>query len=141
MDKKELDNTSYNLYTLGGNRVNQDKLKGIYCFIDKRGNNPVKEFIDNLPISDRAKVLAYLKELRSKGNDLRRPLADYLGYGIYELRPKANRIFYFFFIKNNAVLVHAIRKKTDKVPAKDLELCIERKSITEEYVKIKKIDL
>ncbi len=141
MEKKDLDNTSYNLYTLVGNRAIPDKLKDIYCFIDQRGDNPVKEFIDNLPISERVKVLAYLKELKNKGNDLRRPMADYLGHGIYELRPKANRIFYFFFLKNNAVLIHAIKKKTDKIPLKDLELCIERKFITEEHVKIEKLDL
>jgi len=141
MEKKNLDNTSYNLYTLVGNSANQNKLKDILCFIDRRGENPVKEFIDNLPVDERVKVLAYLNELRIKGNDLRRPMADYLGHGIYELRPKANRIFYFFFLRNNAVLIHAIRKKTDKIPLKDLELCIERKFIAEEYVKFEKLDL
>ena len=63
---------------------------------------------------------------------MRRPLADYLRDGIYELRPKGNRVFYFFFMKNNAVLVHAIKKKTDKVPARDLELCLNRKCLVEE---------
>ena len=72
---------------------------------------------------------------------MRRPLADYLGHGIYELRSKANRVFYFFFHKDNAVLVHAIRKKTDKVPSKDLELCIKRKVFVEECIKIEKLDL
>ncbi|MDD5465954.1 MAG: type II toxin-antitoxin system RelE/ParE family toxin [Candidatus Omnitrophica bacterium] len=139
--KKNLDNTSYSLYTLVGNRINPDKLKNIYYFIDKRGENPVKEFIMDLAINERAKVFAYLNELKKKGSDLRRPLADYLGHGIYELRPKANRIFYFFFLKDNAVLVHAIRKKTDKIPLKDLEICIKRKSIAEGYTKIEKLDL
>ncbi len=141
MEKKNLDITSYNLYTLIGNRISQDKLKNIYYFIDKRGENPVKKFIMDLSINERAKVFAYLNELKKKGSDLRRPLADYLGYGIYELRPKANRIFYFFFLKDNAMLVHAIRKKTDKVPLKDLEMCIKRKSIAEGHTKIEKLDL
>ena len=136
-----LDNTSYNLYTLTGHKMDQDRLKNIYYFIDERGDNPVKEFIKSLSIDERAKVFAYISELKRQGNNLRRPLADYLGHGIYELRPKANRIFYFFFLKDNAVLVHAIRKKADKIPPKDLEVCIKRKSFVEERAKIEKLDL
>ena len=68
-------------------------------------------------------------------------MADYLGHGIYELRPKANRIFYFFFLKDSAVLVHAIRKKVDKIQPKDLEVCVKRKTIVEERAKIEKSNL
>lgn len=121
--------------------MNQDRLKNIYYFIDERGSNPVKVFIKNLSFDERAKVFAYIGELKRQGNNLRRPLADYLGHGIYELMPKANRIFYFFFLKDNAVLVHAIRKRTDKIPPKDLEVCIKRKAFVEERAKIEKLDL
>lgn len=121
--------------------MEQDRLKNIYYFIDERGDNPVKKFIQALPLSERAKIFAYIAELKKQGNNLRRPLSDYLGHGIYELRPKANRIFYFFFLKDNAVLVHAIRKNTYKIPQKDLEMCIKRKTFVEEYAKAEKIDL
>ena len=121
--------------------MDQDKLKNIYYFIDERGSNPVKEFIKDLPLDERAKVFAYIGELKRQGNNLRRPLADYLGHGIYELRPKANRIFYLLFLKDNAVLVHAIRKKADKISPKDLEICIKRKFFVEECAKIEKLDL
>ena len=104
----------------------------IYYFIDDRGTNPVREFVVGLPKNERTKILAYLKELKAQGYNLRRPMADYLGYGIYELRPKDNRIFYFFYMKSNAVLLHAIRKRTDKIPPGDLQLCLKRKSIVEE---------
>lgn len=99
----------------------------IYYFIDERGNNPVKEFINNLPKHEQTKVFAYIEELKKQGYNLRRPLAGYLGDGIYELRPKNNRIFYFFFQKNNVILIHCIKKKTDKIPVRDLELCKKRK--------------
>jgi len=121
--------------------MNPGKLKEIYYFVDERGNCPVKEFIGALPLNDRAKVFAYIGELKKQGNNLRRPLADYLGNGIYELRPKANRVFYFFFHKDNAVLVHAIRKKTDKIPAKDFELCIKRKAIVEGSEKFEMLNI
>jgi len=116
-------------------------LTNIYYFVDERGNKPVKEFIASLPLKDRAKVFAYIAELKMQGNNLRRPMADYLGNGIYELRPKANRVFYFFFLKESAVLLHAIRKKTDKIPKRDLELCIGRKLQVEEYVRMEKLEL
>jgi len=114
-------------------------LENIYYFLDERGVSPVKEFIKALSQNERAKVFAYIAELKDKGHNLRRPLADYLGHGIYELRPKANRIFYFFFLKNSAVLIHAIRKKTDKIPSRDLELCLKRKREAEDYAKVEKI--
>jgi len=63
-------------------------------------------------------------------------MADYIGHGIYELRPGANRVFYFFFLRDSAVLLHAIRKKTDKLPQRDIELCIKRKQKVEEDEKL-----
>jgi phage-related protein len=44
------------------------------------------------------------------------------------MRPRNNRVFYFFFLKDNAVLLHAIRKKTDKIPKEDLAMCLRRKA-------------
>ena len=79
-----------------------------------------------MPLRDQAKILAYLEELRKQGHNLRRPMADYLGEGIYELRPKDTRVFYFFFMKDTAVLLHAIRKKTSSIPARDMALCLKR---------------
>ncbi len=114
-------------------------LENIYYFLDERGESPVKEFIKALSQDERANVFAYIAELKNQGHNLRRPLADYLGQGIYELRPKANRVFYFFFLKNSAVLVHAIRKKTDKISNRDLEVCLKRKSEVEDYAKVERI--
>jgi phage-related protein len=107
-------------------------------FINDRGDSPVKEFIDDLPLEEQTKVFAYIEELRKQGHNLRRPLADYVRDGIYELRPKANRLFYFFFLKERIVIVHAIKKKTYQIPAKDIELCIKRKKHIENYQNISK---
>ena len=114
-------------------------LKGVYFFLDERGRNPVKEFINALPLKEQAKVLAYVEELKKQGHNLRRPMADYLGEGIYELRPRDNRIFYFFFLKNNAVLLHAIRKKTDKILPGDFELCLKRRKQVETSANIEQL--
>jgi phage-related protein len=95
--------------------------------VDEKGRIPAKEFLLSLTKKERAKISAYVMELKLQGHNLRRPMADYLGEGIYELRPQRHRVFYFFFMKNNAVLVHAIRKKTDKIPKEDMALCVKRK--------------
>lgn len=113
----------------------------IYYFVDEKGHKPVEEFIRTLPKKERAKIFAYIIELKNQGYNLRRPIADYVGSGIYELRPKNDRIFYFFFLKDNAVLVHAIKKKTDKIPKGDLSLCFKRKCQVEELNRIEKFEL
>jgi len=102
-------------------------LKGIYYFIDEYGHSPVKEFINSLEDIDKARVYAYINELMKQGYNLRRPMADYLKDDIYELRPRDNRIFYFFYMRDKAILVHAIKKHVKKIPENDLKLCINRK--------------
>lgn len=107
-------------------------LKHALYFRDERGRVPVREFIGSLPPAEQAKVYAYIAELKAQGHNLRRPLADYVTRGIYELRPKGNRVFYFFYLNSSAVLVHAIRKKTDKLPERDVALALKRKAQVEE---------
>lgn len=111
--------------------MKENRLKGVYYFIDKDGVRPVKEFIDSLAQKEQAKVYAYITELIKQGNNLRRPMADYLGDGIYELRPKDNRIFYFFYLRDRAVLVHAIKKHAKIIPEGALKICLRRKIETE----------
>ena len=112
--------------------MEEDRLKGVYYFVDKDGAKPVKEFINSLSDKEQAKVYAYIIELKKQGNNLRRPMADYLKDGIYELRPKDNRIFYFFYLRDRAVLIHAIKKHVNKIIESDLRLCLKRKIETED---------
>ncbi|MFH1362584.1 MAG: type II toxin-antitoxin system RelE/ParE family toxin [Candidatus Omnitrophota bacterium] len=120
----------------------ENRLKAVCYYVDDRGDNPVKEFIESLSLAERAKVLAYINELKKQGNNLRRPMADYLEDGIYELRPKNNRIFYFFYLRDNAVILHAIKKKTREIPGKDLNLCLKRKNLIEKgYGYLEKLEL
>lgn len=116
-------------------------LLSIGYFIDDRGRNPVKEFIEELTVKEKAKIFAYLHELQRQGHNLRRPMADYLRDGIYELRPSHHRIFYFFFLRECAVLLHAIRKQTDKIPESDLTVCLKRLKEVEVEGNIEEIDL
>jgi len=116
-------------------------LRHIYFFIDEHGRSPVEEQMRDLSEKDDMKVRAYMKVLKEFGHNLRRPVADYLGEGIYELRPAAHRVFYFFFMKDSAVLLHMLRKKTDKIPTNDFDLCVKRKKQVEALKNIKESDI
>ena len=60
---------------------------------------------------------------------MRRPHADYLRDGIYELRASLSRVHYriryFFFGKNVVAVSHGITKEGE-VPPKEIELSITR---------------
>ena len=113
----------------------------ICYFVEQRGRIPAAEFIDSLTEKEQAKVFGYLHELKKKGFRMRRPMAEYLREGIYELRPKDNRIFYFFFLDNNIVVLHGIKKNTKRVPDRDLKLCIVRKLLVELGNSLKKLEI
>ncbi len=67
--------------------------------------------------------MAAIERLAELGHELRRPIADYLGGGIHELRIKRGRvnyrILYFFHNRNTAILAHALTKE-DRVPDADI---------------------
>jgi len=71
-----------------------------------------------------AKCLARVLELSEQGSQMRRPHADYLRDGIYELRASCGgihyRILYFYFGKNAAVLSHGLIKER-VIPPKEIE--------------------
>ena len=86
---------------------------------------PALEFLRGLEPPDQHKAFAYVSYLEEHGEELRRPLADYLGEKLYELRPKQVRILYAF-AKDVAVILHAFRKKTDAVPPEEQQVATAR---------------
>ena len=100
--------------------------KRILYYIDEKGKNPVWEFITSLDTDERNKCFEYIAYLEEMGEAVRRPIGDYLGSKLYELRPKQTRLIYFFMLKDSAVLVHAFRKKTNRVPNHEMKLALKR---------------
>lgn len=94
--------------------------KQVVYYFDEKGQNPVWEFISALPSDERDKCFEYIAYLEDMGEQVRRPVGDYLGGKLYELRPKQTRIIYFFMLKDYAVLVHAFRKKTNAIPDREI---------------------
>ena len=96
--------------------------KTILHYLDAQGRNPVAEFIKSLPPDEKDKCLEYIAYLGNYGEQIRRPIGDYLGDKLYELRPKQNRIIYAFVFRDYAVLLHAFRKKTNAIPKEHLAM-------------------
>ena len=77
---------------------------------------------------------ARIELLAQSGHELRRPAADYLRDGIYELRAKQGhvqyRLLYFFHGRQVAILAHSLTKE-DKIPVVEIERAIKRKKLFE----------
>ncbi len=70
----------------------------IRCWVSRRGEKPVKEWIAGLDVNGREKVDKLLILLRELRKDLKMPHCRFLGGGLYELRDRSTgpgyRIYY-----------------------------------------------
>ena len=58
-------------------------------------------------------------------------MADYMGNktGLYELRPGRHRVIYFYMEGKKIILLHALYKKSEKIPEGDVDEALWRKEI------------
>ena len=91
---------------------------------------PMAEWLDELPAKALQKCLTKLERLEQLGHELRRPEADYLRDGIYELRASYQgvhyRMLYFFHAQLAVVVSHGITKER-AVPPREIDLAAKRK--------------
>ncbi len=103
----------------------------LVLYRDDDGTVPLLEWLDGVPSKARAKCQVRLERLRELGHELRRPEADYLREGIYELRAKHlrvnYRILYFFLGRQAVVVTHGIVKQKAAVPAREIDLALRKK--------------
>ena len=97
---------------------------------DKNGSQPVKEVL--IELRDRAgtskdariqyqKILTYIRALETYGTRIGEPQIKHLDGNLWELRPLAHRILFFYWRDNKFVLLHHFIKKTRKTPVKEIE--------------------
>ena len=100
----------------------------VVFYLDHDGTTPVLDALRSLLAGGQRKVVARcwvrIERLTEVGHELRRPEADYLRDGIYELRATHrrlhHRILYFFHGRRLAVLSLVI-KKVDRVPEAEID--------------------
>ncbi len=96
----------------------------VISYEDRRGRCPVDEFLDDLQPKVRAKAEKWIEKLEEEGPNLPRPFADVVKGKIREIRiifgSNYYRFLYFFFGKK-IILTHGFLKKTDRIPAGEIE--------------------
>ena len=101
----------------------------VYFFKEIDGSAPALDWLDDIPDNPRDKLIYRIGRLEQAGHELRRPEADFLRSGIYELRVRSQRVNYrllYFFHDGNAVVAHGCTKERD-VDNRDIDRAIERK--------------
>jgi phage-related protein len=107
----------------------------VVFYQEQEGDAPVVEWLRELNAKNSKaydKCRAAIARLALLGHELRRPEADYLRDGIYELRVRFGsvnyRLLYFFHGQTVCVIAHGLTKEA-AVPATDLKRAITRKSV------------
>ena len=99
-------------------------------FYDTSGKSQIIEYLDALGERadtskadriNRDKILAYIIALKKYGTRIGQPTVKHIDGSIWELRPLANRIFFFYWKGNKFVLLHHFIKKSKKTPMREIE--------------------
>ncbi|MEX0675871.1 MAG: type II toxin-antitoxin system RelE/ParE family toxin [Pirellulales bacterium] len=104
----------------------------VLLYQEEDGSIPVLDWLRELQRKNRRafeKCLFLLDLLEQFGRDLRRPRADFLRDGVYELRTEVAgvnyRLLYGFVGKDIALVAHGLTKRA-KVPRGDIDLAVSR---------------
>jgi phage-related protein len=101
----------------------------VVMYREDDGSVPLRDWLDGLPSEASARCLARLALLHEKGHELRRPHAENIGKGLYELRVKFGhvnlRMLYFFHGRTVAVVSHGFAKE-QKLPPSEIALAQRR---------------
>jgi len=109
--------------------MNSERPLNVVFFKTESDNEPVREWLKELPKDDRKTVGADILTVQYAW-PVGKPLVDNLGDGIWEVRSRlANRIArtLFVIVDEEIVLLHGFIKKQQKAPQGELDLAKKRK--------------
>ncbi len=107
------------------------KMFDIIFYKDKNGKSEILDYLDELTEKsktdknariNREKILSYMAALSEYGTRIGKPIVKHIDGNLWELRPLANRIFFFYWKEDKFVLVHHYIKKSQKAPKKELDM-------------------
>ena len=103
----------------------------VVIYREDDGSSPFVEWFEELPAHARDKEDHQNRATSEGGHELRRPEADFLRDGIYELRATARgvhyRVLYFFHRQVAAVVAQGVIKES-KVPDREIDIALRRKA-------------
>ncbi|MDR0501964.1 MAG: type II toxin-antitoxin system RelE/ParE family toxin [Treponema sp.] len=104
------------------------KIYDVVFFETVNGNQPVRDFIIKLTREDQKELGADIRVVQ-ENFPIGLPLVRKLKPELWEIRSDINngisRVF-FTFINEKIILLHAIVKKTQKTPPREIDIAIER---------------
>jgi phage-related protein len=103
----------------------------VVFLLDERDVCPLLVWLDKLPTRVQDKCIVRIERLAELGHELRRPEADLLRDGIYELRTRFQTVNYrmlYFFHQQTAVISHGLTKEK-QVPDREIELAIRHRTL------------
>ncbi len=101
----------------------------IEYYRDKNGKSEILDFIKGLleclETNKNARIqfrqiAKHLDLLSEHGTNLPEKYTKHIDENIWELRPGANRIFYFCLCGDTFIMLHHFRKKTNKTPKNEI---------------------
>ena len=112
----------------------------IIFYKDKKGNEPVKDYIISLKTQKGKdnliklhKIQDYLNVLKENGTMAGIPYVKHLDGEIWELRPLKDRVLFFSYNGNNIILLSYFKKMTNKTPKREIE---KAKKYMKDYLEI-----
>lgn len=103
----------------------------VVFYQEEDGSVPLLKWFEELIPKARAKCRVRLGRLAELGHELRRPEADFLRDGVYELRARHEsvnyRMLYFFHGRAAVVISHGFSKQQAKVPEREIAFAVKRK--------------
>jgi phage-related protein len=131
--KKSLTLSQYcDIFPLGWER-NRMPATTVVFFREEDGSCPLLVWLDRLPPRVQDKCIVRIERLAEMGYELRRPEADFLRDGIYELRVRFQSVNYrmlYFFSRQTAVISHGLTKEK-QIPDQEIELAIRHRELFE----------
>lgn len=107
----------------------QEKWEIVY-YKSAQGKMPVRDFVGELEMAERAKVSAVLDLLVEYGVKVRGPhVKKLIGTDFWELRTLGGgnvRIFYVTMVRKKFLLLHGFKKKKQKTDKKELKIASDR---------------
>jgi phage-related protein len=104
-------------------------MTSVKFFIDQRGRNPVGDFLDENK-SIKVKAVMIIKNINEFGLvSVISHIKKLSGLPLWEIRilgKDSARIVYASKVKEEIVLIHAFKKKTNKTPLKEINVALRR---------------
>jgi len=102
----------------------------IKFYLKENGRSPIIEDIQSLASKDRAKVLGCLKNIKELGFNSHRVIFRQVRGKLWEIKINLEsggfRLFYVTLDADSLFMLHSYKKKSQKIPQKELEMAEKR---------------